>query len=67
MIIIIKTAVTFKLPKEKEIMEEFEQNNQGWELDNDLASMWHYSATSNSATYRRTQILEIGAESKAEE
>lgn len=66
MIITIKTAVTFKLPREKALMEEFEQNNSDWELDNDLASMWHCSATSHSATYRRTQIFEIGAESEVE-
>lgn len=67
MIITIKTAVTFRLPREKALMEEFERNNSDWELDNDLASMWHCSTTSHSATYRRTQIFEIGAESEVEE
>ena len=62
MIITIKTAVTFNLPKEKELMEQFEQNNSDWEVDDDLVTMWHCTPTSLSATYRRTQIFEIGAE-----
>lgn len=62
MIITIKTAVTFNLPKEKELMEQFEHNNSDWEVDDDLATMWHCTPTSHSATYRRTQIFEIGAE-----
>lgn len=62
MIITIKTAVTFKLPKEKELMEQFERDNSDWELDNDLASKWHYTTTTNTATYRRTQMFEVGAD-----
>lgn len=64
MIITIKTAVTFRLPREKALMEEFERNNSDWEVDNDLATMWHYTPTTNSATFRRTQIFEIGADWK---
>ena len=51
MIITTKTAVTFQLPKEKELMEQFERDNPDWVLDN---------PTTNTVTYRRTQIFGIG-------
>ena len=64
MIITLKTAVTFRLPKEKALMEQFEQDFPEWVLDDDLASMWHYTPTTNTATYRRTQMFEVGADWK---
>lgn len=51
MIITIKTAVTFQLPKEKELIEQFECDNSDWIID---------SPTTNTITYRRTQIFGVG-------
>ena len=53
MIITIKTAVTFQLPKEKELMEQFERDNSDWVLD---------APTTNTVTFRRTQIFGIGGD-----
>lgn len=53
MIITIKTAITFLLPKDKELMEQFERDNPDWVLD---------TATTNTATFRRTQMIGIGGE-----
>lgn len=53
MIITIKTVVTFQLPKEKELMEQFERDNSDWVLD---------TYTTNTATYRRSQIFGIGGD-----
>ena len=53
MIITIKTAVTFRLPKEKALMEQFERDFSDWVLD---------APTTNTVTYRRTQILGIGGD-----
>lgn len=53
MIITIKTAVTFQLPKEKELMEQFERDNSDWVLD---------TATTGTATFRRTQVFGVGGE-----
>ena len=33
MIITVKTAVTFQLPKEKELVEQFERDNSDWIVD----------------------------------
>ena len=48
MIITIKTAVTFRLPKEKALMEQFKQNNSDWVLDDDLASNKHRHISQNT-------------------
>ena len=61
MFITIKTSVTFRLPEEKELMEEFDRNNADWVMENDLETMWHYTTTSNQATFKRTQMFEVGA------
>ena len=53
MIIIIKTAVTFQLPKEKELMEQFERDNSDWIMED---------ATTGTVTFRRTQILGVGGD-----
>ena len=53
MIITIKTAVTFNLPKEKALMEEFERNNSDWVMED---------ATTTGTTFKRTQIFGIGGE-----
>ena len=53
MMITVKTAVTFILPKEKALMEEFERDSSDWVME---------TATTNTVTYLRTQILGIGGE-----
>ena len=52
MLITEKTAVTFILPKEKELMEKFMVDNQDW----------YYEVTSNQVTFKRTQMFEVGRE-----
>ncbi len=53
MIITIQTAVTFILPKEKILAEQFERDNSDWVMD---------STTTTTVTYRRTQIFGIGGD-----
>ena len=55
MIITIKTAVTFELPKDKELIEQFWHDNPDWVMD---------TPTTNTVTYRRTQIFGIGGDTK---
>lgn len=52
MLITEKTAVTFILPKEKELMEKFMADNPDW----------HYEVTSNQVTFKRTQMFDVGRE-----
>ncbi len=52
MLITEKTAVTFRLPKEKELMEKFMEDNPDW----------YYEVTSNQVTFKRTQMFEVGRE-----
>ena len=55
MIITIKTAVTFELPKDKELIEQCGHDNPDWVMD---------TPTTNTVTYRRTQIFGIGGDTK---
>lgn len=55
MIITVKTAVTFQLPKEKELVEQFERDNSDWIVD---------TLTTNTVTYRRTQIFGVGGDTE---
>ena len=50
MLITEKTAVTFILPEEKELMEKFMADNPDW----------YYEVTSNQVTFKRTQMLVVG-------
>lgn len=52
MFITEKTAVTFILPKEKDLMEKFMADNPDW----------YYDVISNQATFKRTQMFEVGRE-----
>jgi len=52
MLITEKTAVTFRLPKEKELMEKFMADNPDW----------YYEVISNQVTFKRTQMFEVGRE-----
>lgn len=56
MLITQKTAVTFRLPKEKEQMEKFVADNPDW----------YCEVTSNQTTFKRTQMFEIGREDSKE-
>lgn len=58
MLITIKTAVTFRLPKEKELMEKFERDNPDWHCE---------KANTVGATLKRTQMFEVGADMRGEE
>ena len=53
MIITIKTTVTFMLPKEKALMEQFERDNSDWVLD---------TITTNTVTFCKTQMFGIGGD-----
>ena len=64
MLLTIKTEITFRLPKEKALMEEFETKNTDWVKDDSLSSQWHYTESTTSATFKRTDMVEIGADWK---
>lgn len=55
MIITVETAVTFLLPQEKGLVEQFERDNPDWIMD---------TLTTNTVTYRRTQILGMGGDTE---
>lgn len=51
MLITIHTTVSFDLPKEKYSMDKFERDNPDWHC---------VFTTTYSATYKRTEMFEIG-------
>ncbi len=53
MLITTKTAITFRLPKEKALMEEFETKNPDWVIED---------MTTIGATFKRTYMVDIGSD-----
>lgn len=53
MFIMEKTTVTFVLPKENELMRKFMADNPDWNYE---------IISTNSVTFKRTQMFEIGRE-----
>ena len=62
MLITEKTTVTFRLPKEKELMEKFMANNQDWNYEVTYTYKKLIGSVQNQATFKRTQMFEVGRE-----
>ena len=59
MIISIKSAITFDIPKEKELMDRFAKDNPDWYCVDTISS--------RSMTFKRSEIFQIGTDEEEDE